>query len=172
MKTLIVYSSRTGNTKKVAEAIQAAIPGDTDLVTDRNLPADLSGYDAIFAGFWADKGTANAEMVAVLPKLHHAKVAVFATAGAEPASDHAKDCLRNGSALLPSDATLIGTWSCQGKIDPKIVEMMAAMFPAGHPHSMTPARKARIEEAKKHPDADDLKHAGEWALAVLKGASR
>lgn len=172
MKTLIVYSSRTGNTKKVAEAIQAALPGDVDRVVDRNLPADLSAYDFIFAGFWADKGTANAEMAAVLPKLHHAKVAVFATAGAEPESDHAKDCLRNGSALLPGDATLVGTWSCQGKIDPKIVEMMAAMFPAGHPHSMTPARKARIENAKTHPDAADLQHVADWAKTIVKGGGR
>lgn len=170
MKILITYSSRTGNTKKVAEAIRDALPGEAELIRAEQLLPEISGYDVVFAGFWADRGTANQESAAVLKRLHGQKVAVFGTCGAYADSEHARECLDNAAALVPSDSKVFSTWICQGKVDPKIVEMMAAMFPAGHPHSMTPERIARLEEAKKHPSEEDLRKAGEWAIAVIEGA--
>ena len=51
MKYMVVYSSRTGNTKKVAEAIVSALPEGTPCVAVAEAPADLSAYDCVFAGF-------------------------------------------------------------------------------------------------------------------------
>ena len=49
MKTLIVYSSLTGNTKKVAEAIAAVLPG-CDLLPVEEAPASVEGYDLVALG--------------------------------------------------------------------------------------------------------------------------
>ena len=166
MKSIVVYSTRTGNTEKVARAIAAAVDGD--LYTTETAPSDLSGYDLVFAGFWADRGTANHESAAFLSGLHHQKAAIFGTCGTYADSDHARDCLAAASALVPADSQVLSTWICQGKVDPELVKAMAAMFPEGHPHSMTPERIARLKEAEKHPNEDDLRSAAAWASSLAE----
>jgi flavodoxin len=44
MKTMIVYSSQTGNTKKLAEAVRDALQGDTELYPITEAPA-AKGYE-------------------------------------------------------------------------------------------------------------------------------
>ena len=54
MKSIVIYSSLTGNTKQVAEAITSVLPADTPCVSVKELPPDISSYDLVFAGFWVD----------------------------------------------------------------------------------------------------------------------
>lgn len=167
MNILVLYSSRTGNTKKVAEAIQSALPEGTPCLSMAEAPADLSAYDLIFAGYWVDRGTANAEAKTFLEGLHHKNVALFATLGADPTSDHAQKSLDEGAKLLPKETDVVGTFICQGAVDPKIIEMMYKKFPEGHPHGRSPERDARHAEAAKHPDEADLQRAFDFAADIL-----
>ena len=66
MKSIVIYSSLTGNTKQVAEAITSVLPSGTPCVSMKELPSDIAFYDLVFAGFWVDKGTANKEARDVL----------------------------------------------------------------------------------------------------------
>ena len=148
MKALVVYSSRTGNTRKIAEAIAAVLPG-CEIHPVESAPAP-EGYDLVAVGYWVDKG------------MRDAKVALFGTLGAWPDSDHARDCIAQGEALVNAPERrnkVLGTYLCQGKVDPKIVAMMQKM--ASDVHPMTPERKARLEEAAKHPDEADCLRAQE-----------
>ena len=52
MKSIVIYSSLTGNTKQVAEAITSVLPADTLCVSMKELPPDVASYDLVFAGFW------------------------------------------------------------------------------------------------------------------------
>ena len=114
MKYMVVYSSRTGNTKKVAEAIVSALPEGTPCVAAAEAPTDLSSYDCVFAGFWVDKGTADEEAKKVLETLTAKKVAVFATLGANPASEHAHKCLVSATELVPAHTEVVDSFICQG----------------------------------------------------------
>ena len=58
MKFLIVYSSRTGNTRQVAEALYAAAPDGSTISNVETAPA-ADDYDVIFVGYWMDRGTAD-----------------------------------------------------------------------------------------------------------------
>ena len=147
MKALVVYSSRTGNTRKIAEAIAAVLPG-CEIHPVESAPAP-EGYDLVAVGYWVDKGMPDAQAKAYLETVRDANVALFGTLGAWPDSDHARDCI----------AQVLGTYLCQGKVDPKIVAMMQKM--ASDVHPMTPERKARLEEAAKHPDEADCLRAQE-----------
>ena len=70
-------------------------------------------------------------------------------------------------ALVPERGNEVyGSWLCQGKIDPRVLEAMARM--AGNVHPMTPERKARIEEAAKHPDEDDCRRAQAFFRGILE----
>lgn len=162
MKTLIVYSSRTGNTQKVADAIAEVLPGCALHPVDSAPPADA--FDFVCIGYWVDKGGPDAAARAYMEGVRGKTVALFGTLGAWPDSDHARDCRSRGEECLGGDRgnTVLGTFLCQGKIDPGVLAMMAKM--AGDIHPMTPEREARIAEAAKHPDAEDLGRARETFL--------
>ena len=171
MKYMVVYSSRTGNTKKVAEAIVSALPEGTPCVAAAEAPTDLSSYDCVFAGFWVDKGTADEEAKKVLETLTAKKVAVFATLGANPASEHAHKCLVSATELVPAQTEVVDSFICQGAVDPKLIEMMYKRFPADSPHGKNPESEARHAEAAKHPDEADLAAARAFAVRVTKKVS-
>jgi flavodoxin len=154
MKTLVVYSSRTGNTRKVAEAVRKVMPGDGVLESVQSAPAP-DGFDFIALGFWVDKGTADAKTLEYIKKIQGKKVGLFMTLGAYPDSEHAKKCMAAVKALLEPANTVIREFICQGKIDPALAKTFES-FPPGHPHAMTPERRKLHEEAATHPDEKDL----------------
>lgn len=168
MKTIVLYSTRTGNTKKVAEAITSVLPMGTPCVSVKEIPADIASYDCVFLGFWVDRGSTDKDSQETLKVLHNKHVAIFATLGADPKSEHAAASLQAGADFLPAGVDVPGKFICQGAVDPKLIEMMYKQFPAGHPHGKSPERDALHAEAAKHPDAADLEHAKDFAVSVMK----
>lgn len=152
MKVLVAYHTRTGNTKMIADAV-AEVLQTTPVAIDANTTAEEADFVAV--GFWVDRGTANKEAADFIKTLRGKKVAFFATLGADPKSQHAMDSLKNAVALLDESNEVVGNFICQGKIDPKLIEAMAK-FPAGHPHAMDEARRARHKAASTHPDEQDV----------------
>ena len=63
----VIYSSLTGNTKLVAEAM--AEEADADLFSVEKVPEDLSGYEAVALGYWLRLGAPDPKMLALLPKI-------------------------------------------------------------------------------------------------------
>lgn len=154
MKSLIVYSSKTGNTQLVAEAILEGMSKYTAYFPVEIAP-DPDSFDCIIVGFWVDKGTADKKAQEYLTKIKNKKVALFATLGADPNSQHAKSSMANARALLDSSNTILGDFICRGKVDPKLLEAFRHL-PADHPHGINPERLARHKAASTHPDAEDL----------------
>ncbi len=167
MNSLVVYSSLTGNTRKVAEAIAEALPTPCDLASAREMPP-AQKYDFIAVGFWADRGGPDPLAAQYLKTMNGKCVGLFMTLGADPDSDHARDVMARAEALIP-DCEVMGTFACQGKVDPALVERMREKFkdaPPDHPHADTPERRARLAEAAKHPDDGDLANAREAFTAM------
>ncbi|MGN0955348.1 flavodoxin family protein [Dialister sp.] len=167
MKSLVLWSSRTGNTKAVAQAVYDALPGEKDMV-EEGREKDISGYDLIFVGFWGFRRGADMAARRTLEKLHGQKVAVFGTAGTYPDSQAARDYLANAAALLPEDSTCLGTFICQGRVHSFHIGKRSAHAEKVHP--MTPERLKRLEEAEKHPNEEDFKNAAAWALEMAEKA--
>lgn len=82
MKAMVVYSSRTGNTKKVANGIFAGIPGDSK---DIQSLEEYEGKDAetFFVGFWTDKGTCDMTVIDFLSGLRGKRLPSLVPAGWE-----------------------------------------------------------------------------------------
>ena len=72
MKIAIVYSSNTGNTKIIAEAIKEELSNE-DIVyfgkPENNIEADI-----YIVGSWTDKGNCSSEIKEFLTKLNYKKV--------------------------------------------------------------------------------------------------
>ena len=62
---------------------------------------------------------------------------------------------------------LVDGFVCQGKIDPKVIEMMYKMFPPGSAHGQSPERDALHKAAETHPDEQDFANAKEFTKSVL-----
>ncbi len=152
---LIVYSSKTGNTEKVAKALYAAAEERCDIVSVQNAVA-LDGYKVIFAGYWVDKGEPDQAMQEFLQKLSDKKLVLFQTLGAEAYSEHGISSFANAGKYLSTGCKVLGTLSIRGAIDPKLIAGMMKM-PAGHPHAPTEESKKRWRDASTHPDEEDIK---------------
>ncbi len=162
MRCSIVYSSKTGNTKKVASAISEVLGVPTYHLTDAPLPSE---YDLLYLGFWVDKGTADKQTQAYIASIKGEKIALFGTLGAYPDSDHAIECKQRVEELVSENNQCVGVFLCQGKIDSSLTK---AFQGKGSPHPMTPERMARHLESQKHPDENDLKNAQAWAEKLSK----
>ncbi len=68
MKSLVVYSSKTGNTEMVAQAVYEALPEPKAIYAVKEAPPP-DGYDFIAMGFWVDRGTADARARKYMEKI-------------------------------------------------------------------------------------------------------
>lgn len=150
----IIYSSKTGNTKKIAEVFYAVAADRCDLM-DVKEAGDVGKYKVVFAGYWVDRGAPNAEMQKFLSSLQNMRVVFFQTLGAEPYSEHGMTCFANAGKFLTSDCNVLGVFSCRGAIDPALIAAMEKM-PAGSPHAPTPESRKRWQDASTHPDDKDI----------------
>lgn len=120
------------------------------------------GYDFIALGFWVDRGEPDSVMGQYMDKVKGTSVGLFGTLGAWPDSDHARESMQKAVERVAGN-TVLGSFICQGKVDPKLLAAMAKM--SENPHPMTEERRARLEEAAKHPDEKDCAN----ARAVFSG---
>lgn len=171
MKSLVVYSSKTGNTEMVAQAVYEALPEPKAIYAVKEAPPP-DGYDFIAMGFWVDRGTADARARKYMEKIKGKEVGLFGTLGAYPDSEHADHCRKQATALV-KDNHVHGVFLCQGKVDPELIKKMAEMFKDApdNPHAMTPERQARLAEAAKHPDEADLINAQKAILEMVNKAA-
>ena len=160
MKILVTYSSKTGNTKKLAEGIFDGLGNVDKTILPMAEAKDISEYDIVLAGYWVDKGGANTEAAEYLKAIKGKKVGLFATLAFWPDSEHAYKSILAGEALVKEENHVIGKYICQGKIDPKMVELFMKM-PEGNPHRPTPEKQKRYIISANHPSAADIAVAAE-----------
>lgn len=68
MEYMVVYSSKTGNTKQVATEIFSALPG---MSKDMQNIEEYNGKDAdiFFVGFWANRGSCDMSVIDFISEL-------------------------------------------------------------------------------------------------------
>ena len=145
MKALVVYSSQTNNTKKLAEAAAAELGSEMIPVGET---VDISGYDHIAVGFWFKGGGPDPATQKFLSKLAGKKVFLFATHGAATDSAHAKNGMGKACELA-AGATTVGSFSCPGEVSAKVQTAVAEKNPKAPWLPDAPA-------ATGHPNANDL----------------
>ena len=74
MKCAIVYSSKTGNTRELAEVLRSCIPQE-DLLYFGKPDESALRAERICAGFWTDKGSCDEETAKFLEKIQNRALA-------------------------------------------------------------------------------------------------
>ena len=165
MKACIVYSSCTGNTRAVAEALAAM---GTPCFPVRRAP-DPAAYDLLALGFWVRQGLPDARAQRYMRLVRGKNIFYFGTLGAYPHSEHARRCMLATQGLLEEGGnTVLDGFLCQGRVNPRV--LAASQRKGSHP--MTPERRARLDEAARHPDAADFLNARErWERCLRRAAT-
>ena len=163
MNACIVYSSCTGNTRKVAEAL--ADTSGLPCFPVRIAP-EPDDFDILALGFWVRKGLPDARALRYMERVRGKHVFFFGTLGAWPHSDHARRCMAATHEILQAGGnTVVDGFLCQGRVNPQVVA--ASQRKGGHP--LSPERLARLREAARHPDATDLAAARlHWQRSLQK----
>lgn len=124
MKTLVAYYSRTGNTKKIAEAIYGELEGQKDIIPIDRFPSSI-GYDMVFIGSPIEKHGLVACVYSFIKNIPcETKVALFITHAAPEQSQFAASYIEACEKIVGDSSKLIGIFNCQGELSSKLAERM------------------------------------------------
>jgi len=158
-KVLVTYYSVTGNTQKVAEAIFDALP-QPKAIKPMSEVANLDEYDLVFIGFPVQSHSVPYKAEKFLRGIPKGKkIALFSTHGSLSGSRLSREAIEHAVAVS-SQAKLISTFSCRGKVSPQALEVLAR----------SPEHEAWADMAASaitHPNEHDLADAQAFARWVM-----
>ena len=151
----IIYSSRTGNTRLLAEAIRESLPADlcNHFGTDE---AGAVESEKLYVGFWTDKGTADEAALALLKRLKNKKIFLFGTAGFGESEAYFQKVLDRVKESIDESNSIIGTYMCQGKMPQSVRDRYMKMKTQPEHPANIDALIENFDRALSHPDEDDL----------------
>ncbi len=165
MSTMVVYTSRTGNTKKIATEIFSAIPDpEKDLQDIQNRQHDLSA-DTFFVGFWNNRGSCPLEIIDLLSALHGKRIALFGTCGLGNDPQYFHTIESNVKVWIPEDNTYLGCFMCQGKMPMAVRTRYESMRNEGN-SAQIDFMLHNFDEALLHPDDQDAADARAFVKKV------
>ena len=155
MKCAIVYSSRTGNTKLLAESIRKEIPDESCIYYGEPCRQALQA-DRIYVGFWTDKGSCNEETAEFLKTVTNQEIYLFGTAGFGDNPDYFKKVIERTLKNLGPDARLIGSFMCQGKMPLSVRRRYEKMMKSPVKIPNLQGMIENFDKALSHPDQKDI----------------
>lgn len=165
MKVLVAYTSQTGNTKKVAEAIFGEIQVEKDLKEIKEL-GGLEGYDLYFVGCPIQAyGPANPAKTLLEAHASGKDIALFITHASHEDSEHLPPWL-DACRAAAAGANIVGFFNCRGELDQKVADMMKK---SDDPNLSAWADMR--DETLGQPDAERLERARAFARDTIKKAS-
>lgn len=161
MSYSIVYSSKTGNTALLAQAVREGL-GQEDCLyfgppSDKALAARR-----IYVGFWTDKGRCDGETAAFLSTLTGQEVFLFGTAGFGGEAAYFEKILTLVKEELPDSVRVVGEYMCQGKMPDGVRRRYEQMEDSPRKRIML----ENFDRALAHPSREDLENLKKTVLEV------
>ena len=156
MKYAIIYSSQTGNTEMLAEAIKEKLP-EADCVYYGEPDKEALKADRIYAGFWTDKGTCDKKTKDFLKKIKDKEVFLFGTAGFGQNQEYFDGILKGVEQSLDQSNTMVGGWMCQGRMPMSVRNRYQEMLDKHMPVPNLKEMISNFDEALRHPNQLDLR---------------
>ena len=132
MSYAIVYSSKTGNTKILADTLHDCLPQEGCDYFGIPDPAAMEA-DTLYVGFWTDKGKAD-----------------------ESSKEYFDKILKKVEHSLDKSNTVFGCYMCQGKMPMSVRQRYEEMKKQPIHLPNLDAMIENFDKALSHPDADDL----------------
>ena len=150
----IVYSSGTGNTEILAEAIKEVLPKQECKYFGVSEGEEIQ-TKLVFAGFWTNQGTCDSAAKAFLKTLKNKDVFLFGTAGFGGNQEYYDKILDAVNKNLGLSNKIVGTYMCQGKM-PNTVRKRYEKTLAENPENYNMQDMIdNFDRAATHPDLVD-----------------
>ncbi len=138
MKGIVLYSSVTGNTKRLAEKIHEGIRDTGEwAIADIKSSYDASDVDVVLFGGWAEGGSFNKAALVAFEQLdkNGKRIGLFMTMGSRTSTDHGKMCAANLQKLA-EDIDCLGIQTLQGYVAPALMEKLKSLPESAMPQSV------------------------------------
>ena len=155
MSYAIVFSSKTGNTELLADALHSYLPQADCCYFGSPNPAAMEA-DTLYVGFWTDKGKADTDTLDFLQQLRDKRVFLFGTAGFGGSAEYFEQILAAVQESLDESNTVIGTYMCQGKMPMTVRQQYEKMLQQPNHAPNLEMLIENFDKALAHPDAADL----------------
>lgn len=155
MSYAIVVSSRTGNTKKLADIILDTLK-EKEVLYCGEISEEAKKADVLFIGFWTDKGTCDEPMQNFLHGLKGKQIFLFGTAGFGQSQEYFHQILERVKKEIPEGNEIIGSYMCQGKMPMAVRERYVQLQKEDTNNKRYEMLIKNFDEALSHPDQMDF----------------
>lgn len=156
-KYSIIFSTMTGNTRELADAIHGALSEENCEFFGLSKEACIEELsDMLYIGFWTDRGHADAATLELLSKLEGKKIFLFGTAGFGGSKAYFDQILTATKESLGESNTIVGEYMCQGKMPQSVKDRYVKMKESPDAPANLDQLIENWSRALTHPDADDL----------------
>jgi flavodoxin len=158
MKVLVAYMSRTGNTRKIAEAIYGVIPEPKEIKRVEDVTS-LEGYDLAFLGFPIHASGPDKNAKAFLETyVKDRSIALFITHAAPDGAPPVQGWIQKFKDAARG-ANIVGVFECQGQASRLIRTFMRI--------NRNPQVRASARSNQGQPDATRLERARTFANETI-----
>jgi len=155
MRRLVIYSSETGNTEKLANAIGESLTTNFD-IAHINIAPEPHNYDVLFIGYRINKGSIDEELQEYLNQVKGKKIFIFGTMGASPNSPYGGIIKKNIQKIFEQNNTVIGHFLCQGQISNEIMDKWFNLLEKTPDDLHALKQLENYKGALNHPDENDM----------------
>lgn len=166
MNIAIIYSSKTGNTKIIAEAIKEELQ-NKNIIYFGNVSEELPKADIYIIGSWTDKGNATNDIIEVLKKIENKKIAYFGTAGYGGSEEYYKKLFEKVKININPSNEILGYFYCQGKMPIQVRARYEQMIIQNPENSKLKTAIENFDNALSHPDDTDINNVKKWVRSKI-----
>ncbi len=167
MSIAIVYSSITGNTKLIAEAIKDALENYN--IVYFGMPIDnIIDADLYIVGSWTNKGNASDEIIKFLSSLKNKKIIYFGTAGYKKDEAYYNTLFNRIKGNIDESNKILGYFYCQGKMPMAVRERYISLLKENPADANLEVSLKNFDEALSHPDKNDILNVKKWVKDIIK----
>lgn len=161
MRYAVIYQSKSGNTRMLAEEIYEALDTEDKEMVDLDVRAEIPMADVYFVGFGIHNQFCSMNILDAFEQITDGKIALFATCGYLPTEQYQAKLENVFDPWIPDEAEYRGMLLCQGKVaQEQKNEMIGNM----------PNREKELNKMFKlgsdRPDREDLEAAAAFARKI------
>ncbi len=151
MKYAVIYQSKSGNTKFLAETICDELEGTERILVDIDKMKEIPVADFYFIGFGIHDYACRLEIADMMERMAGVRYALFMTCGLVPTEKYRANLLKTLEIWLPENSKQYGAFLCQGRVSSDQCNNMIRKFP----HCESELRKM-FQMGEEHPNVGDM----------------
>ena len=161
MKYAVIYQSKSGNTRLIAEQIYGALNTEDKTIVDIDTEQDIPAADTYLIGFGIHGYSCSMDIADVFEQITGGKYAVFVTCGYVPTEQYKENLEKALEVWYPDEGEYLGMFLCQGRVEPYRRKIMISQMP-----SKEKEMQQMFRLGDSHPDEEDLENAIDFAIKI------